>query len=74
MFKKGVPPYMPMIVVVATEMGYYETDDEEEKSYILDIAMNRVFKMVDEIRNNTNRRLTEIENNALKNYIQQINK
>lgn len=73
MFKKGVPPYAPMIVIVATKMGYYETDDEEERSYILDIAMNQVFKMVDEIRNNTNRRLAEIENNALKNYIQKIN-
>jgi hypothetical protein len=73
MFKKGVPPYMPMIVVVATKMGYYETDDQEERSYILDIAMNQVFAMVDEIRNNTNRRLDEIENNALKNYLQQIN-
>ena len=55
MFKKGVPPYMPMIVVVATKMGYYETDDPEERSYILDIAMNQVFAMVDEIRNNTNK-------------------
>ena len=54
MFKKGVPPYMPMIVVVATKMGYYETDDPEERSYILDIAINQVFEMVDEIRNNTN--------------------